>query len=294
MSLQRRKEILFDAFVSRKVKNLNPSQTPFATLVKKLQESFTRMESFEVTTVSQSSDGKAAVFPRLSQISPLPTESKRSSPSLLARQLRLRLVAGDDPDIPRNLHNIVVSIHAIATFQALHDYLRPRVAGLLSSGSRLSGMFAALAASGLVGSTPRPPGEDMFAQSRSNAPAQSSSASSLSTVQGVQRRRSQRLAKQAATASSSADNMTTDPTDNNFSEDAALESSAPPEAPAAERTPSDTVVDSELQADFTDDEEVDAEVFEDDVDTDNPISEKTITLSVAEGPCASLSPLQPY
>jgi E3 ubiquitin-protein ligase TRIP12 len=69
---------------------------------------------------------------------------------------RLRLVAGDNSDIPRNLHNIVVSIHPIVTFQALHDYLRPRVAGLLSS-SRLSGMFAALAASGFVGSTSKPP-----------------------------------------------------------------------------------------------------------------------------------------
>ena len=56
--------------------------------------------------------------------------SKRSSPSLLARQLCLRLV---DSDIPRNLSNIVVSIHVIATFQALHDYLRPRISGLLSS-----------------------------------------------------------------------------------------------------------------------------------------------------------------
>ena len=61
-------------------------------------------------------------------------DSKRSSPSLLARQLRLRLVAGEDSDIPKNLHNIVVSIHAIATFQALHDYLRPRVAGLMLNG----------------------------------------------------------------------------------------------------------------------------------------------------------------
>ena len=54
-------------------------------------------------------------------------ESKRSSPSLLARQLRLRLIAADDSDIPKNLSNIIVSIHAIATFQALHDYLRPRL-----------------------------------------------------------------------------------------------------------------------------------------------------------------------
>ena len=73
-------------------------------------------------------------------------DSKRSSPSLLARQLRLRLVATEDADVPKSLSNIVVSIHAIATFQALHDYLRPRVAGILPSGSRLSGMLAALSA----------------------------------------------------------------------------------------------------------------------------------------------------
>ncbi len=33
-------------------------QTPFAVFVKKLQESLTRMESFEVVTVAQSIDGK--------------------------------------------------------------------------------------------------------------------------------------------------------------------------------------------------------------------------------------------
>ena len=52
-------------------------------------------------------------------------DSKRSSLSLLARQLRLRLAAGDDS----------VSMHAIATFQALRDYLRPRVSGLLGGDS---------------------------------------------------------------------------------------------------------------------------------------------------------------
>lgn len=62
VSLQRRKEILLDAFASRRVKNLNASQTPFATLVKKLQESFTRMESFEVITVAQNSDGKLSIY----------------------------------------------------------------------------------------------------------------------------------------------------------------------------------------------------------------------------------------
>ena len=75
-------------------------------------------------------------------------DSKRNSPSLLARQIRLRLVAEEGTDTPRiggSSNNIVVSIHAIATFQALNDYLRPRLSGILSS-SRFSHMLAALAA----------------------------------------------------------------------------------------------------------------------------------------------------
>ncbi|PPQ78382.1 hypothetical protein CVT25_011605 [Psilocybe cyanescens] len=268
VSLQRRKEILLDAFSSRKIKNLNASQTPFATLVKKLQESFTRMESFEVITVAQNSD-----------------DSKRSSPSLLARQLRLRLVAGDDSDIPKNLHNIVVSIHAIATFQALHDYLRPRVAGLLSGGSRLSGMFAALAASGFAG-IPKPPGDDKIA-----ANAESSSAGASSTS-GIQRRRSQRLAKQVATSTSSENLHSGLEEGTTSASSSALNALGTEPAPldptpttlATEPTPSETVVESEqLHPEFTDDEdEIDAEVFDDDVDPDNPMSEKTITLSVVE------------
>lgn len=53
----RRKELLLEALVSRRNKLPNGAHTSFATLVKKLQESLTRMESFEVVTVSQSSDG---------------------------------------------------------------------------------------------------------------------------------------------------------------------------------------------------------------------------------------------
>ena len=59
VSIQRRKEILLEAFACRKLKGLYPGQTPFATLVKKLQESLTRMESFDVITVTQNSDGKS-------------------------------------------------------------------------------------------------------------------------------------------------------------------------------------------------------------------------------------------
>ncbi|KAE9398555.1 hypothetical protein BT96DRAFT_957548 [Gymnopus androsaceus JB14] len=248
--LSRRKELLLDSLVSRKKKALVSSQTPFSTFVKKLQESFTRMESFDVITVSQGSD-----------------DSKRSSPSLLARQLRLRLVAEDDSGVPRNLHNIVVSIHAIATFQALHDYLRPRVAGLLTgSGSRLSGMLAALAASGFAGSSREPSrSEPPAPAAESSTPQEGSSAQRLSAKSSVS---TTAPADDAPVEAPAADaNMAS------TSSSSDLPGMPPP--PAPESAPSET-------AEFSD-EEVDAEVFDDEeVNPDTSISDKTVTLSVAE------------
>jgi E3 ubiquitin-protein ligase TRIP12 len=87
------------------------------------------------------------------------SDSRRNSASLLARQLRLRLV-GEGSDIPKSCTNITVSIHAIATFQALNDYLRPRVSSQgLPPGSRISGMLAAFAAAAGIPSSAlsRPP-----------------------------------------------------------------------------------------------------------------------------------------
>ncbi|KAJ7931766.1 hypothetical protein B0H13DRAFT_1957533 [Mycena leptocephala] len=243
LSLARRKELLLDAFAGRRTKVVNGAPTPFATFVKKLQESLTRMESFDVVTVAQGVD-----------------DSKRSSPSLLARQLRLRLVAGDESDVPRNLHNIVVSIHAIATFQALHDYLRPRVAGLLGSGSRLSGMLAALAASGFTGTAAPTPSEAPSQPAIPPPPAAAESSSAGATASGstITRRRSQRLSAKHAP-----------PTEG-----------AASDAPGG---PPSNIIDSEMAAEFTDEEEVDAEVFDEDVDPDNSIADKTVTLSIAEG-----------
>jgi E3 ubiquitin-protein ligase TRIP12 len=54
--------MLLEAFGYRRVKGISGGQTPFATLVKKLQESLTRMESFDVVTVAQSSDGLSHPF----------------------------------------------------------------------------------------------------------------------------------------------------------------------------------------------------------------------------------------
>ncbi|KAF7309015.1 Ubiquitin-protein ligase [Mycena kentingensis (nom. inval.)] len=268
LSLLKRKELLLDAFVGRRSKT--GTNSPFATFVKKLQESLTRMESFEVVTVTPGID-----------------DSKRSSPSLLARQLRLRLVADDQSDVPRNLHNIVVSIHAIATFQALHDYLRPRVAGLLGSGSRLSGMLAALASSGF-GSLPRTPAAEEASSSSAPPPpppavAESSSAGASSSSSGpdLGRRRSQRLsAKNAAASEGAAEDAPVAGPSSAGASASSLSGDVPASAAA---TGSSNMVDSEMpEADYTDDEEVDAEVFDDEVDPDNSIADKTVTVSVGE------------
>ncbi|GJE98055.1 Ubiquitin fusion degradation protein [Phanerochaete sordida] len=243
LTVEKRRELFFEAFTSRKVKGAN-GQTPLAIFVKKLQESLTRMESFEVVTVAQSAD-----------------ESKRSSPSLLARQIRLRLVGAEDSDVPKSFNNVIVSIHAIATFQALHDYLRPRVAGLMAGGSRLSSMLAALQASGFAGAS--------AAGALAGEASRSAATDSASSAGGITRRRSQRLSAKKA--------KDTEPSDGQGSEIA----QPPSTLESPEAAPSDTVVEDDFGADFTDDEvDVDAEVI--DEDEDQEIPEKTVNVSVGD------------
>jgi E3 ubiquitin-protein ligase TRIP12 len=57
VAMKRRQELLLDAFASRRSKGGTNSQTPLGIFVKKLQESLTRMESFEIVTVAQGIDG---------------------------------------------------------------------------------------------------------------------------------------------------------------------------------------------------------------------------------------------
>ncbi|KAK2594683.1 Ubiquitin fusion degradation protein 4 [Conoideocrella luteorostrata] len=105
--------------------------TPFSVLVHKMQDLLSRSEHFEVLTVHHNT-----------------FDGNRSSPaSMLGKQIRLRLVADDESNIPRPYRNIMVSIHAIATFKSLDDYLRPRIslAERPPSGRR-DGLSRALAA----------------------------------------------------------------------------------------------------------------------------------------------------
>lgn len=111
--------------------------TAFSVLVHKLQEVLSRAEHFEVITVHHNA-----------------FESNRvGAASMLAKQLRLQLVANDDSGIPKAYRRIMVSIHAIATFKALDDYLRPRISlsdrprgGRSGRDGGLSGAMAAYAA----------------------------------------------------------------------------------------------------------------------------------------------------
>lgn len=90
---------------------LQTDASPFVFLVQKLQELLSKLEHFEVVTVH-----------------PTYSESGRSSiASMLAKQMRLKLIAADEATVPRAYKNIMVSIHAIATFKSLEDYLRPRL-----------------------------------------------------------------------------------------------------------------------------------------------------------------------
>jgi E3 ubiquitin-protein ligase TRIP12 len=156
----------------------NDEQSPFSVLVKKLQDLLSRAEHFEVVTVHQNYDGS------------------RSSASMLAKQLRLKLVAEEGSDIPKSYRNIMVSIHAIATFKALDDYLKPRIyISERPRGSRrdrggLSGALAAFAAAaglpppgpaGLLppsageGTSSNPPAPPKSGRAGRRAPARNSS-----------------------------------------------------------------------------------------------------------------------
>ncbi|KAI9369337.1 hypothetical protein BJX61DRAFT_159582 [Aspergillus egyptiacus] len=97
--------------ISEKAQSQSTATTPFGVLINKLQDLLSRTEHFEVMTVGHNS-----------------LENTRSNAAyMLGKQLRLKLVADENSDIPRSYRNIMVSIHAIATFKALDDFLHPRI-----------------------------------------------------------------------------------------------------------------------------------------------------------------------
>ena len=94
-----------------RIQSPKTSTTPFGVLVHKLQDLLSRAEHFEVVTVHQNA-----------------LDSNRgSAASMLSKQVRLKLVADEEAEMPRPYRNLLISIHAIATFKSLDDYLRPRI-----------------------------------------------------------------------------------------------------------------------------------------------------------------------
>ncbi|OAT05713.1 E3 ubiquitin-protein ligase TRIP12 [Blastomyces gilchristii SLH14081] len=91
------------------VSKVGSPTTPFSVLIHKLHDLLSRTEHYEVITVNHSS------------------LDNRNATSMLSKQLRLRLIADEESDIPKPYKNMMVSIHAIANFKALDDYLRPRI-----------------------------------------------------------------------------------------------------------------------------------------------------------------------
>lgn len=80
-------------------------------LVHKLQDLLSRAEHFEVVTVHQNALDN----------------NRGSAASMLSKQVRLKLVADEEAEMPRPYRNLLIAIHAIATFKSLDDYLRPRI-----------------------------------------------------------------------------------------------------------------------------------------------------------------------
>lgn len=138
IALDRRRWLLVRTLMQNDDKS---NQNGATVLVRRLQEALSRLENVDITTALSAGGDDA-----------------RKSPSaMLGRQLRLRLQAEDATDIPRSCNNIIVTIHAVATFQSLSDYLRPKIAvstAAAGSGagpggsapSRLSSVLAAFAA----------------------------------------------------------------------------------------------------------------------------------------------------
>ncbi|KAJ9093566.1 hypothetical protein QFC19_008293 [Naganishia cerealis] len=96
----------------------NGENTALLALIKRLQESLSRMESFEVESASSGLE-----------------ESKGSSLNNLVRQIRLRLVADEGTDVPRVCKDMVVSVQAIAPLSAINSWLRSRVVSINNGGT---------------------------------------------------------------------------------------------------------------------------------------------------------------
>jgi E3 ubiquitin-protein ligase TRIP12 len=197
-------EVFMGRTVMKKPKTASAESpaTPFSILIHKLQDLLSRSEHFEVVTVHQNTfDG-----------------NRSSAASMLAKQIRLKLVADDDSDIPRAYRNIMVSIHAIATFKALDDYLRPRISmsdrpRVARSREGLSDALASLVSSGIPNPYAAVPGtQDRLAErGLSSATIANLTAPNPATSRGSRKAKSKSQTAPAATPVSAGQSASTTP-----------------------------------------------------------------------------------
>ncbi|KAI9718739.1 MAG: hypothetical protein M1812_003913 [Candelaria pacifica] len=274
-------EVFMGTTIQSKLKTTSSKSptTPFSVLVHKLHDLLSRSEHFEVITVHQNT-----------------YDSNRSSgTSMLAKQLRLKLVA-DDSDIPRPYRDMTVSIHAIATFKALDDYLRPRIS--MSERPRstrhregISNALAAFAAvAGLPNphqrladrghtsegsSAPIPPQTTANPAGRSSKKAPKSKA--LTTTPAAQSSSSTPQQKPAASRRSSRRNIPQ------------TQPPAPPPPPAPESSQSQDPLECADERQLTDDDELDetaaldaiVDDLEDELEEHAPVDPTAVTMEVA-------------
>ncbi|TKA80270.1 hypothetical protein B0A55_03037 [Friedmanniomyces simplex] len=233
--------------------------TPFSVFVMKLQDLLSRAEHFEVITVERNSWENGG----------------RSAASMLAKQLRLKLVADEDSGIPRHFRNIMVSIHAIATFKALDDYLRPRISmAERPARSRRDGVTSAMAAysaimAGREGRGAPPPalptlGSSLPTRSASKKPPRSKSTKSEPAAQteparaeegGTRLRRSSRRHASQPTSSAVAEPPPPPPAE-----------SAPPESEGQSQDTLECPDEAQLEDEDDEDIEADLEALVDDLE----------------------------
>jgi E3 ubiquitin-protein ligase TRIP12 len=87
------------------------SASPLEILIVKLQELLSRSERFEVISVSQGPYD----------------DSRRNPANMLAKSIRLKVVAEDKSSVPRECQLFTISIHAISQIQHLASFIRNKI-----------------------------------------------------------------------------------------------------------------------------------------------------------------------
>jgi len=278
-------EVFMGRTVTKKPKTTTAESpaTPFSILIHKLQDLLSRSEHFEVVTVhSNTFDG-----------------NRSSAASMLAKQIRLKLVAPESSEIPRHYRNIMVSIHAIATFKALDDYLRPRIS--LSErprGSRREGLSGALAALAAAGNIPNPYSGVPDAQARMAARGLAAATAATPSAPTPSASRSSRKAKSktapAATPASEGQSVSNTPQEKSSRRSSRRHAQTDPPAPPAPAADDDALANALECADerqLTEDEDMedsaalDAIVgdLEEDMEEGEPPDPTAVNLEVAAG-----------